>query len=343
MKLDINSMFRNCIKKKFSVDYKNAPEEYAAWQEARRAFIGGSDADAFNPESKYNSPYLLYLRKKRIAPEFDGNAATRRGNLLEPVIRDETSRVLGVKVHTYPYMLISRKTPCMGCNLDGVILVPFEWNGKKIDAPAIFEAKTSRNGDGFGVGCVPDAYYYQVQHNMAVTGVNTCILSVYILNTDRFEVYDIPRDDEFIRSLVAAERQFWKTAIVGEVVPSPQGVERESEVLDSMLTGGTVEMSPELAVLCSLHDDAAKTEKESAEKKKKYANQIKAYLIDHADAESDAKKITASGDGYSVSYSLVFTRRVDGEKLKKNFPPIYESVTVETSSARLKVKKGEKK
>ena len=64
-------------------DYRNDEAEREKWLEIRRGFIGGSDAGAFNPESKYKSPYLLYADKKGNAKPFTGNEATRRGNLLE--------------------------------------------------------------------------------------------------------------------------------------------------------------------------------------------------------------------------------------------------------------------
>ena len=130
-------------------DYRNNEAEREKWLEMRRRFIGGSDAGAFNPDSKYKSPYLLYADKKGNAKPFTGNEATRRGNLLEPVIRAETGRIIGAEIVECNYALINKDHPYMGCNLDGVIINDFEFEGKTFTAPVGFEAKTSMRGDGF--------------------------------------------------------------------------------------------------------------------------------------------------------------------------------------------------
>lgn len=324
-------------------DYRNNEAEREKWLEIRRRFIGGSDAGAFNPDSKYKSPYLLYADKKGNAKPFTGNEATRRGNLLEPVIRAETGRIIGAEIVECNYALINKDHPYMGCNLDGVIINDFEFEGKTFTAPVGFEAKTSMRGDGFdkAKGEIPGDYYYQVQHCMAVTGIEAFILSVYVTSRDELQVYSIPRNDDFIKSLVEVEGDFWTHNIEAGVSPAPRGLAEENEILDGLVSGGEVEVTAELEALSAEYEEARKAESAAKAKKDEAAAKIKAALI--AAQTGEGGKITAKNERTSLSYSIVKSTRVDTDKLKNNFPPVYEEVLKESESGRLSVRVKEAK
>lgn len=319
-------------------DYRNDEAEREKWLEIRRGFIGGSDAGAFNPDSKYKSPYLLYADKKGKAKPFTGNEATRRGNLLEPVIRTETGRIIGAEIVECNYALINKDQPYMGCNLDGVIIGDFEFEGRDFSAPVGFEAKTSMRGDGFDKvkGEIPGDYYYQVQHCMAVTGIEAFILAVYITSRDELQVYSIPRNEDFIKSLVEVEGDFWTNNIEAGVSPAPRGLAEENEILDGLVSGGEVEVTAELEALSAEYEEARKAESAAKAKKDEAAAKIKAALI--ASQTGEGGKITAKNERTSLSYSIVKSTRVDTDKLKNNFPPVYEAVLKESESGRLSVR-----
>ena len=60
------------------------------------------------------------------------------------------------------------------------------------------------------------AYWYaQLQHNIKVTDADGAYLSVFFGN-DRYEFFDVPRDDEYITALVEIERHFWHCVETGE-------------------------------------------------------------------------------------------------------------------------------
>ena len=328
----------NCKKIDYPENYKDDPAVYAEWLEMRKSFIGGSDAGSFNPSSKYKSPFLLYAAKKGKGKPFEGNAATKRGNLLEPVIRSETAKEIGAEIELCPYALINNERPFMGCNLDGIINGPFDYDGKHFDAPTGFEAKTSRDGSGFdkASGEIPDDYYYQVQHCMAVTGIQNFILSVYVVSRDELQIYVVPRNEEFISALVEAESAFWHNNIEKDVTPAPRGLDGENDLLDEQITGCEVELTPELEELCKNYDKAKKLSDVAEGMKKEAAAKIKAAMI--AAQTGEGGKLTAKNERISLSYSVVKSTRIDSEQLKKNFQPIWEAVAKTTESGRLTVR-----
>lgn len=328
----------NCKKIEYCENYKDNKESYAEWLEMRKSFIGGSDAAAFNPTSKYKSPFLLYSAKKGQTKPFSGNAATKRGNLLEPVIRSETEKEIGAKIEVCPYALVSNEHPFMGCNLDGIINEPFEYEGKSFSVPTGFEAKTSRAGAGFDKDAeeIPDDYYYQVQHCMAVTGIQNFILSVYVVTRDELQIYVVPRNEEFIQHLINAEAEFWRENIEKDVTPSPCGLSEENEVLDSQIRGGEVELTPEIEKLCREYNEAKKIEEEANSRKYEASAKIKAAMISLQNGEGG--KLTAKNDNISLSYSVIRSTRLDSAQLKKNHPAIWEEVSKTTESGRLSVR-----
>lgn len=96
------------------------PDSYAEWLLARRDGIGSSDCSAIMGLSNWESPYSLWLDKRGEIPldVSDDNEYAQWGHLLEPVIREETGRRLGLEPYTCG-ALANRERPWQRCNLDG--------------------------------------------------------------------------------------------------------------------------------------------------------------------------------------------------------------------------------
>lgn len=77
----------------------------------------------------------------------------------------------------------------------------------------IFEAKHT-NAFRKAEDCVP-YWYAQLQHNIKVTDADGAYLSVFFGN-DRYEYFEVERDDEYIAALVEIERHFWNCVETGE-------------------------------------------------------------------------------------------------------------------------------
>jgi len=67
---------------------------------------------------------------------------------------------------------------------------------------------------------VPDAYYLQCQHYMAVMGWESCFIAA-LIGGQRFVAKEIPRNDEEIRALIEAEMRFWAEHVEAGVPPLP--------------------------------------------------------------------------------------------------------------------------
>lgn len=318
----------------YDEDYKSDELKYEKWKEIRRGFIGGSDAGAFNPNSKYKSPFCLYYSKKG-ENEFKGNKATKRGDKLEPAIRSWMAEELGVEIKTCPYALVSKEHPFMGVNLDGVIV---DDDGKKIGV----EIKTSKDGYGFNYveQEIPDDYYYQVQHAMAVTGIDKFYLGAFVMSSDDLDIYTVHRDEEFIKNLIAAEKDFWENYYLKGITPAPSFIDGEEEILNSNITGvAEVVLNDEIKKTIEEYNEIKKEETLLKSKKDNLSIEIKKYLIDNAQfvSDGDKKKIIAKEGNISISYSTSTNSRLDSTELKKKKPEIYQEFLTESETSRLTV------
>jgi len=156
----------------------------AEWLNLRRSGIGGSDAGAIMGLNKYATLLSVYLAKKEMT-QFSGNAATEWGNLLEEPVRQKTREEFGCPIETVPGMFTSKERPFMNANLDGLIYFAEEREigGTKVQGLCGHEIKTSRTGDGFTDDEIPDSYYAQAQHYMAVTGLEMFVLTLFFTSS----------------------------------------------------------------------------------------------------------------------------------------------------------------
>ena len=216
------------------------------WLNLRRGGIGGSDAGAIMGLNKYATPLSVYLAKKGAA-EDSGNSATEWGNILEEPVRQKTREELGCQIETVEGMFTSADYPFMNANLDGLIYFDKETQIGDYIVTGLcgHEIKTSRTGDGFTHDEIPDSYYAQVQHYMAVTGIKTFILTVFIF--DRYAVihYVIFRNNNFIAKLINAEKNFWECNILADAMPAPTGNENETELLKNLPMAETITLDEE--------------------------------------------------------------------------------------------------
>jgi putative phage-type endonuclease len=145
-------------------------EEWLAW---RNKGIGGSDASVVCGINKYKSPVELWLEKTNQIEHSEAGEAAYWGTVMEPIIRTEFEKRTGLKVDIVKYLLQHPKHKFMLANLDGVICHPEYGN-------CIFEAKTaSAYKDSEWKDDIPQEYHLQIQHYIAVTGLNFTFVSQF--------------------------------------------------------------------------------------------------------------------------------------------------------------------
>jgi putative phage-type endonuclease len=297
---------------------------YVEWLEARRKGIGGSDAGPIMRLSEYGSGLTVYADKKSMGgiPAVEGPAA-RRGKILEPVVRKITEKDYPVmEIETVPYLFTSKENPFMIANIDGIIFFSLgkyaTIAGKELSGIGGHEIKTSRTGYGFGDDEVPDSYYAQVQHYMAVLGLPWFLLSVYIMEKDDVRHYPIFRNEEFIKDMIIQEKEFWENFIITNTMPAPIGIEREEEMITSMFSGSeTLVLDEAQRRFCAKYVELNRSIKEMEKEKEIIKISLMEDIVQRAKGTPKERKVSAIAGPYSVSWLTVERHDVDRDALKK--------------------------
>ncbi|MCL2174416.1 MAG: YqaJ viral recombinase family protein [Treponema sp.] len=314
---------------------------YEDWLILRRNSIGGSDAGSLMLlNGEYGSPNTIYWQKKGKDKSADMSPAAKRGKLLEPVIRNWFAEAHPeLKIFTVPYMFYSPDFDYMSANVDGIIYAenPVIINDKEIAGFGGLEIKSSKYGYDFNEDEIPDSYFAQVQHYMYVLGLKWFVISACFLDTEEIKDYVIFRNDQFIVKMLTVETKFWNENVIPENRPPAVGIPAEDDMITGMYEGCAAPLTltaNELNMcrkICHLKEQIAPLEKED----KAVKIELKSSLIARAKPSKTERKLSASGDQYSVSWSFFDRRSVDSDALKD--AGLYDQYSKVTPSDRLTV------
>lgn len=201
----------------------------AEWFSLRRKKIGASDAPIIMGVSPFKTQYQLY-NEKMFGMEEDQSLHMKRGIELEPKAREAFEKQSGILID--PIVAQSDSHEWQIASLDGMdfnrtIIVEIKCPGEKTH-------KIAKEGK------IPDHYYPQLQHQMAVTGIDRAIyFSFYIREADEengIEAFEegisieIKRNDNFISDMIQEEEIFYKRMMEYD---SPSADERDYTYLYS--------------------------------------------------------------------------------------------------------------
>lgn len=189
--------FKNC---RLILSVRDA-EDHEKWLKTRDLGIGGSDAGIIMGLNPYKSPYQLWLEKTgQAAPEdLSGNQAVYWGMANEANIAEWFTETTGKKVKRYG-TLQSADHPFMIANIDRVVVG--ENSGLEIKTAGVKQYRKWKDDE------IPDAYYCQCLHYMAVTGADYWYIAV-LLGGNEAKWKWIERNEDDIQTLIAAEKEFW--------------------------------------------------------------------------------------------------------------------------------------
>lgn len=297
------------------------------WLELRRTGIGGSDAGAIMGLNQWITPLSVYLDKKGYA-RFEGNKATEWGNILEDPVRQKAKEELGIEIQIVPGMFTSKEHPFMNANFDGLLFIDGEKeiSGCVVSGLGGHEIKTSRTGDGFTIDEIPDSYYAQVQHYMAVTGISFFILTVFIFDRYEGRHYVVLRNDEFIERLIEKEKSFWENNILADAMPAPTGNENELDLVKSLPMPETVELDSESELLIEEERAIDVQIKELEKRQTALKTEIMAKMAEQS--SEDADKSIATCGKWRVTVTRQSRKSVDSNALKK--AGLYDEYTKES-------------
>lgn len=295
------------------------------WLRYRTKGIGGSDVSVIAGISPFKSAHQLWLEKTgQTEPEQARSEYAHFGTLLEPIVRKEFMEWTGLKVRQKHMLLQSEEYPFMLADLDGVIR---ETDGEM----AVFEAKTASayKREVWEEG-VPAPYVLQVQHYLAVTGAKKAYIAA-LVGGNHFYHHVIERDEEMIGKIIAMEKYFWETYVLGGMEPVPDGSEATTEYFNSRFAqsdGTTVELPKDVLAICEEYDRLSAELKRVETAKAAAANQLKFYL-----KEAETGMV---GDRV-VTWKQISRSSVDTKRLKAEKPEIYNDFLTQSSYRRLMV------
>lgn len=194
------------------------------WLEIRRASVGGSDASAIVGLSKWSSPLSVWADKLGKLEEKPETEAMRMGRDLEAYVAERWAEATGKRVERVNAILYNDLYPFAHANIDRWV------TGEN----AGLECKTTSTLDvrQFQGVEFPEQYYAQCVHYMAVTGAERWYLCVMVYGRGVF-CYTLERDEQEIKALMDAEREFW--GYVERQTPPPvDGAEATGETLQTI-------------------------------------------------------------------------------------------------------------
>ncbi len=304
------------------------------WLKLRRSGIGGSDAGAAMGMSPWGSPLSVWADKRGILPPAEETDAMEYGKRMEPVLRqwfrDEVQKGLILPMECtmeeYPFLLRSTRWPWAIANLDGIV----RWNEALSKGFGVLELKTADRSQAkyWGKEEIPDGYYCQVQHYMAVTGASFAY--VFALVGKRPVLRYVPAKPDFIEKLMETEKSLWSLIESGEM-PAPSGTEADDDVLSILygIGGADAIDAPELAEPMAeivTAKDAIKTNEKAIAMA---AQGIKARM-------QNAERAIAGE--YAASWSRFPVDRIDVGRLRKERPDVADEFTNHTRGERFTVR-----
>ena len=301
-------MYTNCD---LILSVKEA-EDHEKWLAVRNQGIGGSDASVIMGLNPYKSAYQLWLEKRGVVDPEDltGNPYIYWGRKNEANIADWFQEETGKKIRRLG-TLQNREKPFLLANVDR--MVTGEDAGLEIKTAGVSQYKKWKDDE------IPDSYYCQCLHYMAVTGADYWYIAVLLGGNDA-KWKRIERNEEDIRVLIEEETKFWE--MVKTNTPPPiDGTMSCSNALKLKYKGdpGSETMLPaEAADIINELDKDAEVEKALKKSIQLKKNKLMDMMGDFEVGRIGDRKVTWKMVNGRESISIA--------KLKKEDPASYEAL-----------------
>lgn len=279
------------------------------WLNERKKGIGGSDAGAILGVNQYKNPVALWLEKTGQAESDPAGEAAEMGLILEPVIADLFQQRTGIKIEKCDALLQHPQFSFMLANVDRLIVG--ERRGLECKNVSLRKAQEWDDDE------IPDTYYAQCQHYMAVTGYEGWYIAA-LINGNHFIHKYIPRNDEFILALIDAEQKFWHCC-QNKIMPD---CELNADVLKMLYptSNGVSAVLPEDIAGLAIKFKVAKSLADEAEKRvEKIQVAICAWL-------GNAERAKSQDNRCEIVWSQVNPKpKFNEKKFAEDHPKLFES------------------
>lgn len=301
-------------------------EDEKEWLAVRNKGIGGSDIGAICGVSPFSSARQIYLKKTGQYDEATQQASDSSermlfGHLLEPIVANEFARRTGKLLIEAGATFAHKDHSWMRANVDRLIV---DENGVPY---GILECKTTSeyNNDAWESGDILMSYMYQLNWYMHILDLKYGAFAC-LVGGNKFYHYEVFRNDDLINDvLVPKATEFWYDNVLALKEPELQAgdtdfanntyaeVEKNSEIT---LTGDTENELAGVVFECKAKIKELEATMEEAQ------NRLKDRLQDH--------EFGYCRD-YTVRWSPRKQTRIDQDRLKKEFPDVYEKCKKEIS------------
>lgn len=185
-------------------------------REARKQGIGGTDASAILGVNPYCNAHTVWLEKtgRKEPDDLSQKICVQVGIHLEGLVADIYSSKTGAKLRKVNATLYHKKYNFIFGHIDRRII------GKR----KLLECKTARffsakSWGEQGTDQVPDHYFIQAQHYLAITEYDEIDLAALFTGSDCFKIYTIKRDDEIIEDMLIKLDNFWHHNVLADIPP----------------------------------------------------------------------------------------------------------------------------
>lgn len=299
--------------------------------EARKNYIGGSDAAAILGISRYKTPLQVWAIKtgQVVPPNIDDVVAVRLGNKLEQAVaeffEEDTKKKVdfvtpawcearNLKYITYPdddkrVTIFHPLYSFIGANIDRIV----------IDEEAGLECKTAgeRKTSEWKEEEIPAEYIIQCYHYMAVTGLKKWYIAVLLGNRE-FKWKEITCEQKVLDDMIAKEVYFWNTFILPKVMPM-QITAQDSSILYTLFPQvaqeSIIELGDEAQKICESLDSMKADHRVLDKEIEEQENILKAMLKTYE---------TGTTQVYKITWKNQEEKRIDSERLKREEPGLYE-------------------
>ncbi len=311
-----------------------------------RYFIGGSDAAAILGESDWSTPLRVYLEKRGewVANPIEEEKKARifkRGKRMEPLIRQMAEEEWGLDIVRYstedkPSRYSIPEYPFLRAEID------FEWRVTRELALALNLDEdligTVQNGeiksahpwaakDKFGdedTDQLRPEYISQALHGMMVTGAKLCLFAV-LIGSDNLVRYVVHRDDFLIETMREVFIRFWNDHVLAGIPPEPHTID-DCGILFRRRPASTTEATEENLALAQTLKDLRyeimilKNEEEQT-KLQILGNMLGAETV-ASQTVPPGKHILMAGGAEILTVAMQSSKRIDSDKLRKQFPEV---------------------
>ena len=304
---------------------------YEEWHNYRKSnyFIGGHDIAVITGHDEYKTPldwYNDYQRGQAMENEINYN--TQRGQAMENAIATlfETESTERVIKESAKYFVLSNDNypPYIIASPDREL---FKFRRKNRIAVEIKD--TLRTVDLNNPETFPNSWYMQLVWNMGVGEYDAGMLVVYDGQKQlKWRMFDFDKD--LFEYLLNGAKEFTENHILKGVPPAPINKE---DIFNITNTSETISLniSPEYMELVNSYNEIKNKIKILEKEKEDLENKI-ALLF------NNCNELVC--EGVRVATIKDYTRNtIDTEKLKTEFPLIYESVKKESKGKTLKILK----